>query len=226
MDINDVELDGILISALYRAAELDYGDISSDDELNMPSARFQRKSRALLRNPMRYIRNLRRPIYLKALRGVAAAVIAFVLLLGVAMTVSPTVRAAVTNFVRSWFEDRTIYTSIGDAFVGEWVFGYIPDGFELEYELTSENLIFRVFGNEYGQYLFITISASAITLDNEHHEYFETMINGHFASAYQELTGEHPNNLVIFFESQGTFIVLSSELAVDELIRIAENIKY
>jgi len=224
MAVNEMEFDEILTSALYRAAELDYDDMPASTQA-IPTARFRRKSRAMLRNPRRYLRNRRRPIYLKALRGVAAAVLVFSLLLGTAMAVSPTVRAAVTNFVRSWFVDRTVYVPIGDAFVGEWAFGYVPDGFELVHEMITEHQIFRIY-EDAERLLFVTISADAITLDNEHHYHFETVINGNFASVYQEFTGEHPNNLIIFFESQGTFILLSSELLVEELIRIAENIKY
>jgi len=222
-----MEFDEILTSALCRAAELDYGEISSDDDLLMatPSPHFQRKMQALLSNPSRYIRNRRRPVYLNVLRGTVAAVIAFVLLLGAVMAVSPTVRAAVASFVRSWFEDRAVYTPIGDDLIGEWIFGYIPDGFEQEHEMITDYQIFRVYSDN-ERLLFVTISASAITLDNEHHEQFETVINGHFASIYHEITGEHPNKIIIFFETHGVFVLLLSELSVEELIRIAENIKY
>lgn len=228
MAISEKEFDEILTSALYSAAELDYGDVPTDEDLEhmvMLSARFQRKMRALLRNPTRYIRNRRRPMYLKALKGVAAAVITFALLLGSAMAVSPTVRATVTNFVRALFEDRTVYAPQGRAYFGEWVFDYMPDGFEIVYEMVAEYHIFRIFGDG-EKYLAVTIAASTMTIDSEHHYHYKTAINGRTASVYRENTGEHPNKVIIFFEEQRTFVLLSSTLNVDELIKIAERISY
>ena len=112
MKISDAEFDILLTKAIYRAAKLDYCAAPTDDELDEiihPSLRFRRRLKAMLSNHGRYIRSYRRPIYLRVLRTAAIFLIAFTVLLGAAMAVSPTVRAAVTDFVRSWFEDRTIY---------------------------------------------------------------------------------------------------------------------
>ena len=76
MIYTDEEFDELLTASLYRATELDYmADMPSDEELDkmiQPSLRFQRRMKALLRNPKRYIRSIRRPVYLKVLRYISS----------------------------------------------------------------------------------------------------------------------------------------------------------
>jgi len=100
------EFDKLLTASLYRAVELDYADMPSAAELDkivQPSENFERKMKAVLQNPKKSVKNRQRPIYYKILRTAAAVLITFTVLLGTAMAVSPTVRAAVIDFVRTWF---------------------------------------------------------------------------------------------------------------------------
>jgi hypothetical protein len=228
MRIDDASFDKLLTVALYRAAELDYGDIPSDDELDLtiePSQRFQRKMRDLLRNPNRHIRSQRRPLYLKVMRYAAAIFIAFTLLLGTAMAASPTVRAAVVNFVRTWFEDRTEYQIPGSELHREWAFGYIPDGFELIEEARNELQQFYVYQNTNSTNIFITISSGRQSVDNEHSDFYQMTINGNAVDVYESNDPQYHSIIVMHDEMYGVFITLNSEIDISELIKIAENIE-
>jgi len=56
------EFDKLLTAALYRASELDYVDLPSDEELDQmiqPSPRFQRMMDSILRDSTGCIRSIR-----------------------------------------------------------------------------------------------------------------------------------------------------------------------
>jgi hypothetical protein len=228
MRIDDASFDKLLTVALYRAAELDYGDIPSDDELDstiQPSLRFQRKMRNLLRNPNRHIRNQRRPIYMRVMRNAAAVFIVFTVLLGAAMAASPTVRAAVVSFVRTWFEDRTEYQSPERGLSREWTFCYIPSGFELIEEFKNELQQLYVYQNVDSTTLSITITSGKLAVDNEHSDFYHVVIDGNTVDVYESNNKEYPSIIVVYNEAYRVFITLVSEIEINELIKVTENIE-
>ena len=228
MHISNAEFDKLLVTALYRAAELDYCTVPTDDELDalvQPSLRFSRRINALLKDQHRYIRNHRRPVYMKVLRAAAAILIAFTVLLGTAMAVSPTVRAAVVNFVRSWFEDRTIYQTPERNLGKIWIFEYIPEGFELYEDISNEIQALYIYIDSVGTTISISISTGRQGVDNEHSFFSQTIINGNAADVYESYDSQYPNMVIMFDDREGVFITLVSEIEIDELIKIAENIK-
>jgi len=228
--MTDAEFETRLVASLYRAAELDYmADIPSDDELDriiQPSPKFQRRMRAMLKNPSGFVRSRQRPVYLRVLRIAAAIVISFVVLLSAAMVVSPTVRAAVVDFVRSWFEDRTEYKT-QDVPVGTgWTFGYIPEGFELagEMDIPTELVHQYVNSNDNSDSLMIIISTGQEMVDNEHSTYYQATIAGHAADIYESNDPLYPSMIVIYYDSAGVIITLDAFFNINELIKIAGNI--
>jgi hypothetical protein len=226
MRTDETNFDKLLTSALCRAAELDYEDMPGDDELDImvqPSQRFQRKMKNLLRNPRRHIRNQRRPIYLKVLRNAAAVFLAVMVLLGAAMAVSPTVRAAVVDFVRIWLSDRTRYETPYRDLDCEWTFGYIPEGFELVEKHINELTHFYVYEKSDSTLLFISVSSGAQVVDNEHSDFHHTTINGNPSDIYVTNDPLYPSIVVMYDKTNGVFITFISEIEISEIIKIAEN---
>ena len=224
--IDDIEFEKRLTSALYRAAELDYTD-TQDETLEhsvLPSLRFQRRMRGLVKSPTRYVKNQRRPIYIRVLRTAAAVLIIFTMTLGAAMAVSPTVRAAVVDFVRSWFEDRTEYKTTPGLLERDWTFGYIPEGFELEAEMENELQVFRVYSNINSERIFIDIGAGQGFIDNEHSVFYQLTINSSLVDVYESISEEYYNIIVIYDDFSGSIINIISSIDIDEIIKIAENI--
>jgi hypothetical protein len=228
MPIDDTEFESRLTAALNKAAELDYMNMPADEELEQiiqPSAKFQRRMRALFKNPSAYVKNQRRPLYMRILRTAAVFFITFTVILGAAMAVSPKVRAAVVDFVRSWFEDRTEYNTRPGIVISGWTFGYIPDGFDLVANTSDEFQIVRVFRNERSETIFINIRTGSGIIDNEHSTFYQTTINGRIADIYDGNAAEDDNIIVLYDDSSGTIMTLTSSIVIDELIKIAENIQ-
>jgi len=225
---NDAEFDKLLTSALYRAAELDYIDSLSDEELErevQPSPRFKRRMGALLRNPNRYARAQRRPLYLKVLRSAAAVFVAITVLFSGAMAVSPTVRAAVVSFVRTWYEDRTEYEIPLRVLDEEWTFGYIPEGYELTDEFLTDLQMVYFYKNVHADRIMIAISSGKQIVDNEHSDFRSTTINGHATDIYESNDPDYPSFLVMHDEVSGVFITILADVDDVDIIRIAENIR-
>jgi len=226
--VDDADFEKLLTAALYRASELDCVDMPTDEELDriiQPSPQFTHKMNALLRNPHKYIRNQRKSKYLKALQSAAAVFIVVTVVLGVTMVFSPTVRAAVVNYVRSWFEDRTQYITPERDSDTELSFDYIPEGFEQVLLQEDGSSSIRIYQNADLITISITVTKGKQVLDNEHHVFYETVINAREADVYESIDPQYPNMIVIFDDATGNIVTITSELDLSSLILIAKNIK-
>ncbi|MDR2589529.1 MAG: DUF4367 domain-containing protein [Oscillospiraceae bacterium] len=230
MKITEENFDSLLTAALYKAAELDYGDIPTDDEIERiiePSLQFQDKMKILLRNK-NTSRSKYRSTIIKFMQSAAAVLIICTVLLGTLMLASPTARAAVFDFVRSWFEDRIEYFTPDSNydFNKKWSFEYIPDGFELLDAFETELQLFYVYQNVENTLLMISISDGRQIIDNEHSEISHAILeNGNFVDIYESNDPVYPNNIIMFDETSRVIITIISELPINELLMIAENIK-
>jgi len=225
---DDAKFDDLLTKALYKAAELDAEDTPSDAELYelvQPSLRFQRKMRAMLRSPNAYARRKRRPMYIKMMRIAAVFIVALVVLGSTVIAISPVIRSTVVEFVRTWQEDRTEYYMPHRDLHKDWIFGYIPDGFELVEEINFGHQLSINYRNYSSTIINISISTGSQIIDNENSVFYNTIINGNIADIYVSNSVDHPNIIVVFQEHTGTLITLISEIDVSELIKIAENIE-
>jgi len=232
MDNNDIEFDNLLTAALYRAAELDYGDIPSDEELEQIlhiSPQYKSKMDMFFSKKRKKAnQKQRRPIYAKLMQTAAVLLVTFTLLLGTLMLVSPTVRAEVIRFVRTWFEDRTEYFTpdYNNIIDKEWSFEYIPDGFELLDASETELQLFHVYQNSDNSLLMISISDGRQIIDNEHSELSHAVLeNGNSVDIYESNDSIYPSIIIVFDEASRLIITITSELPINELLMIAENIK-
>lgn len=225
MAISDKEFEQLLVTALYIVSERECAGTPTDEELEQlihPSPRSLRRMNSIIRNPKKHIRNYGRPIYIKVLRNVAAVFVVITLLLGAAMAVSPTVRAVVIDFVRSWFEDRTEYWTPENTSSYEWSFGYVPEGFELTLMNEVESNNFRVYENDSAATIYISVSSGTKLIDNEHSTFYETEVNGRTVDVYTSNNPDYQNMIVIHDKNNGVVISIISELQISEILKIAE----
>lgn len=228
MSMNDKQFNNLLIEALNRAAEIDYMDSLSDDEIDklvQPSPHFKNKMKNLLYNPNRHKRIKQETICLRVAKIAAAVVLIATVLFGATMAVLPTSRAWFMNFIRSWYEDRTVYVTPASEIDREWNFGYIPEGFELADKIDLELELVYVFKNEYSSYIHIFISSGGMSVDNENAVFSSITANERTIDIYESISHEHPNIVVLHYEHFGGNITIISEIEIERLIEIAKNIK-
>jgi hypothetical protein len=159
---------------------------------------------------------------MKVLKSAAAIFVAFAVLFGGTIAVSPTVRATVSGVIRSWFYDRTEYRSAVQVEEKEWVIGYIPEGFEKVEEFEPTGL--RIYENNDGVLIYIIIWDGKIEIDNEHSVFYETEINGWTADIYESNDPEYPN-IIMLYGDAGVIISINSMIELDEIIKIAASIE-
>ena len=223
--IDDAIFDTLLTAALYRASELEMPSDMDLEQMIQPSRSFQRKMSSLLRNPKRYTRNLRRTFPIKFMRATAAVFLMCTLLFGAVMAVSPTVRATVVEFVMSWFEDRTEYRVSSQEAILNRALGYMPDGFELIVFHENEAESIRIYQNEDAALISIIATGGKQVVDNEHSDYYQTTVRDRVTDVYASNDPQYPNIIVIYDDTYGHIFTITSEIELNELLKIAENLE-
>ena len=107
--MTDQELDQLMQRVLLDAIKSDCRNMSCEIPNFMPSHRYQHQMAIMIANPLKWARKRARPLWKKVLQRVAVILIVFSLSLGSLMIISPSVRAAVVNWVTEWYETRKTY---------------------------------------------------------------------------------------------------------------------
>lgn len=138
--------DALLRDALLDANWLECRTVWEEAEEPDFSPTYLRWRRDLLADPFGFVKRKLRPVWVRALRMAACIVLISAVALGTLMAVSPTVRAAVLNWLREISGNYMTYTSgqsaQTDALPSNWRITWLPEGWELR-ELTSNGQIYE-----------------------------------------------------------------------------------
>ena len=99
----------MLQNILLDAAASEFSEELSDSQPVVMSLRFQKQMEAMLKDPNGWAKRRERPIWKRFLQTVASIVLVCSLSLGALMAASPTVRAAVVNWMLKWYETYVVY---------------------------------------------------------------------------------------------------------------------
>lgn len=126
-----------LRGALMEANLSQYRDVLESAESMAPafSPRYRRECARMLSDPFGWMRRNPRPLWKTALRNAACILLASLIALGALMAASPTVRAAVLNWLREFRDNFAIYRTDGGVSYDTapaWRPGLLPgDGWTL-----------------------------------------------------------------------------------------------
>ena len=134
-------LESALRGALMEANLSQYRDVLESAESVAPafSPRYRRECARMLSDPFGWMKCKLRPLWKTALRNAACILLASLIALGALMAASPTVRAAVLNWLREFRDNFAIYRTDGGISYDTspaWRPGWLPDG---EWSLTAAN---------------------------------------------------------------------------------------
>jgi hypothetical protein len=228
-EIDNRIFDSILAEALKNRSKIYLSNIPSEDELSKElefSDGFKDKMNKLMESYKRA--TARNKVFIYAKRFVACILIAAGLGFGVLMLSQP-VRAAIQNVIIQWFDKYTQFDFKSDSTeveFKEYTLGYLPEGFveadyfsatgytSIEYEdLKGNDIIF-----DYAISENITIA-----LDNEHSTYSIINLKGSEAHLFE--SNEDGRRSHLLWVHDGYTFTIASNLSVEEIIKIAENIK-
>lgn len=167
------------------------------------------------------------------LNRAAVVVLCVISLFFALIMTSAEVRAAIENVILKWYDKYTefVFTETPSGFVSEKIedveIGYIPEGFELEFEenLEKQRFLYYVNSSNLNEDISVNIfynTDTASFFDNENLEYKKMFVDAHeMWIMYDELKGV--GSIVVIGSNITTNI--TGYLTKDELIKIGRNIK-
>lgn len=162
-----------------------------------------------------------------AQRSAAIIVLAFVMLLGT-MFVSPQVKAAVQEFMMSFFDTHVKFDTTGPDAIEEpedLVPSYLPDGFVEVGRLDFAGVLELTYANSSDEEIIFTRMgpSGSYSADNESHTYYTVNEGG---MTYHIFEDEDVREISMVIWTVGdSLLSVEAILEIDELLRIAKSIK-
>ena len=225
--------DALLRDALLDANWLECRTVWEEAEEPDFSPTYLRWRRNLLADPFGFVKRKLRPVWVRALRMAACIVLACAVTLGTLMAVSPTVRAAVLNWLREISGNYMTYTSgqtaQTDALPSNWRVTWLPEGWEL-WELSSNSQIYEEPSSQGGLTFACAPPGDSQMATNvydvEDADVVRSTIQVQGADAdYYESEGYR----VLLWENEAGFLFLlrnTGGLAEEDFLKVAESVSY
>ncbi|MFA9380618.1 MAG: DUF4367 domain-containing protein [Acetanaerobacterium sp.] len=162
-------------------------------------------------------------------KAVAVLILAFGLLFGTLLAVSPQVRAATASVVMEWFKDHAQFSfqqSRDSQAAMDWRPQYVPQGYVEQQAVSTGHMINVYYINEDPKRIIFTRLSRAggftVGVDNEDKTPTTVTINGSDATLLVSDIPEKDNTLI--WETEEAGFVLSGTIDTEELIRMAESV--
>ena len=130
--MTEQELDLFMRNVLLDAIALDE-ETNTETIPYTPSLHHQKQIKAMLKDPLRWARDRKRPVWKRALKRVAVILLVISLAFGSLMVVSPTARATFIRWVTEWYETHMTYRYSGPPIsekMPQYEITALPDGYE------------------------------------------------------------------------------------------------
>ena len=235
--MTEVEENILLRNILLDAAMADYAEELADHRPEPMSARLQRQMSAMLNDPNGWAKRQRRPIWIKVARAAAMILLTFSLSLGALMAVSPTIRAAIINWIVEWYDTQIVYrfsgesTEDSDAPLPRYEVTALPEGYEpFNDEIITPGSYDIGYANADGELFWFGYqrmeqgAALAIQEDTENMTAYEVTVNGCKGWVYCSRDTDQHNIIVWIDEYSDLEFNISGFFEKDELLHIAESV--
>lgn len=230
--------DGLLRQALMDANLERFREVLDRADSAEPvfSNRYLRQRMRLLADPLGWARKTARPLWKKALQSAACVLLACTLTLGALMAASPTVRAAVLNWLREISGSEVVYRASGGDMLEtppSWRPTWLPEGWVMTDNRAREARSWWMFIAKDGEKRRLTCACFDPSQGD-----IGTIINGADAGrvrttvTVQGYTADYyegeSDSLLVWEDSEGRLFWLKTGWWVDwpELERIAESMTF
>lgn len=193
----NIIIKGVLLEAISR----DFSEELSNNKEVSVSPRFKRQMMAMMNNPNKWAERHKRDYRRRFVKVVATIVLTCSLPFGVLTVASPTVRAAVIDWVVEWYESSIIYKFFGESDstklplyeVIDLPFDYTRIGIPQELPNNTE-IIYENSDGEILRFEYMRVEeGSAIIIDAENMEVTEIGVNGCPGHLYISVDPEQSN---------------------------------
>lgn len=229
--MNSAAEDIFLRNILLDAATREFAEELRDRTPMATSIRFQRQMQNMVKNPVRWAKQRRRPLWKQIAQTAAAVLVACSLALGSVMAASPTARAAILEWVTEWYESSVIYRFFGEPTfesMPQYKITELPAGYHDAGSLDLPNDIEIAYENELGDVIRLEYmrveEGSAIVISTENMVVSEIEINGCPGHLYLSTT-ENQSNCITWYDSQSNIqFSIDGFFDHDALIKMAKSV--
>lgn len=225
--------DRLLQNILLDAAAEEYAEELASAEEVATSPRFQRQMNKMLANPNAWAKRRKRPLWKQCLNWAAMLLLVCSLTLGAMMAVSPTVRAAVIEWVIEWYDTHILYRFFGESSPDEmpsYEITKLPTGYKKAEESREfKATVIITYENEENDVIYFEYSymreGMVLGVSTENMEIYEIKVHncsGHF---YKSTNPKESNTLVWLDEHEKLNYVIDGFFEKDELLEMAESIE-
>lgn len=224
--------DYILRDIFLDATAEEYADELASTEQIATSLRFQNQIDKLLKKSRKWGERDKKPLWQRCIQSVAVFLLVCALTLGTIMVASPTVRAAVVEWIIEWYDTHIIYRFSGkpDAeIVPEYEITGLPSGYvvpgEVQELIDGRAVTYRngVGDTIYFEYVHVE-SGSALMIKTEGIELTEVKVKGHAGYLYLSKDLEESNAITWYNEQEKIQFMIDGFVEQEDLLRMADSV--
>lgn len=232
--MTEQELDLFMRNVLLDAIALDE-ETNTETIPYTPSLHHQKQIKAMLKNPLRWARDRKQPVWKRALKRVAVILLVISLAFGSLMVVSPTARATFIRWVTEWYETHVTYRYAGDDMVGdipEYTITELPEGYveNQEERIATPIQVSILYQSDTGypitlHYIYLQQgAASQFVLDSTADVVIDT-VNGYEAYIFVATDQENDSNAITWIDTQSNIqFTIQAQMSADDLVHMAESV--
>ena len=226
--MTDQMLDELTRRIMLDAARQEYGSLMDEPPEHDFSPEFERKMREL-------VCRANHPIWHRVAQTAACLILAVFLSGCAVLAISPEAREAFSGWVREVYETSFIYRFAGTEpeTTGHLLYRptYVPDGWQIEEEFVSGNLITNIIYYNDARDLTVFsgfpkgVSPAIQVVRDGRETYKQVSVNGMPAELYLDWDEGEANVLIWKDEAEGAIFCISSLLGETELVKIEESVE-
>ena len=233
--MTDEQLDKMMHQILLDAIKLECDRNEEETVLVHSSPKYQRQMAAMLKNPQKWANRRSKPTWEKMLQRIAVVILVLSLSFGSLMVVSPTVRAAVVNWVVEWYETHITYRYSGETIkedMPQYTITDLPDGYveEKSQKIEWENYVRNTYVNKktndimYFDYVYMQ-QGSEWDYDTEDVQCVPVTINGLKGQLFLADDWEEKWNTITWIDpEQNIQFSVDANLSESDILHIAESV--
>lgn len=228
--MTDQELDVMMRCILVDSLKLDL--YTEDDEVSFkPSLQYQRQTRFMLKDPLKWAAKKTRPMWKVVARNVAMFLLVISLGFGAVMIGSPTARAAFAKWVTELYEIYVVYKysdGISQEDVPQYIITVLPEGFSETDRIEIPEMMEVTYSNEVGDVIYFSyrfmVQDGASFYSTEDSTVFDIEVN-HLHGQFFESTIPGNFNTITWIDEQSNIqFDIVGALSHSEMLHMAESV--
>ena len=233
--MNDQELDILMQRVLLDAIKRDEQSRVETTVTFSPTRKYQRSIAAMLRNPTAWAKKRTRPLWKSVLQRAAVILLVVSLGFGSVMAISPTVRAAVVQWITEWYEEHITYRYAGEEIAGampQYEIMALPEGYVESCRIELPNIVSIEYlreNDETNTGISLTYTymqdGSASDFLAEGAEVIPIIVNGLSGQLILMSNSELSNNTVTWIDGENNIqFEVSAFMGREDILHIAESV--